>query len=48
MRVALRRFAAAASPVHALCPVTADTNMTIRDLPSLLALIVGMLLVLVA
>ena len=48
MRVALRRFTAAASPVHAICPVTVGTIMTIRDLSSLLALIVGMLLVLAA
>jgi hypothetical protein len=41
--------AATALPVHALSsPMTVDTNMTIRDLSSLLALVLGMLLVLAA
>jgi hypothetical protein len=47
--VALRRLAAAAYPVQAPhSPTTVDTNMTIRDLSSLLALVLGMLLVLAA
>jgi hypothetical protein len=40
--------ASTARPVHSPSPVTVNTNMTIRDLSSLLALIVGMLLVLAA
>jgi hypothetical protein len=45
----LRRLAAAAYAVQALLPlVTVHTTMTIRDLSSLLALAVGMLLVLAA
>jgi hypothetical protein len=45
----LRRLASAAHPVHACCSsMTVDTIMTIRDLSSLLALILGMLLVLAA
>jgi hypothetical protein len=48
-RVALRRLAGAACPVHPDTPsMTVDTNMTIRDLSSLLALVLGMLLVLAA
>jgi hypothetical protein len=48
-RVALRRVAAAAYAVQAHSPLmTVDTNMTIRDLSSLLALVLGMLLVLAA
>jgi hypothetical protein len=47
--VALRRLAGAAYPVHAHFPsMTVDTKMTFRDLSSLLALVVGMLLVLAA
>jgi hypothetical protein len=41
--------AAAAYAVQACSPLmTVDTNMTIRDLSSLLALVLGMLLVLAA
>jgi hypothetical protein len=41
--------AAAAYPVHARFPsMIVDTIMTIRDLSSLLALVLGMLLVLAA
>jgi hypothetical protein len=41
--------AAAAYAVQACLPLmTVDTNMTIRDLSSLLALVLGMLLVLAA
>jgi hypothetical protein len=41
--------AAAAYAVQApVLPMTVDTNMTIRDLSSLLALVLGMLLVLAA
>jgi hypothetical protein len=41
--------AATAYPVHALFSINdVDTNMTIRDLSSLLALVLGMLLVLAA
>jgi hypothetical protein len=47
--VALPRLARAAHPVHAcLLSMTVDTKMTIRDLSSLLALVLGMLLVLAA
>jgi hypothetical protein len=47
--VVLRRLAVAAYPVQARHPLmTVDTNMTIRDLSSLLALVLGMLLVLAA
>jgi hypothetical protein len=45
----LRRVAAAAYAVQArVLLMTVDTNMTIRDLSSLLALVLGMLLVLAA
>ena len=45
----LRRVAAAAYAVQAWdLLMTVDTNMTIRDLSSLLALVLGMLLVLAA
>jgi hypothetical protein len=50
-RAARRRVARAALPVHpqqTTSTVTADPNMTIRDLSSLLALVLGMLLVLAA
>jgi hypothetical protein len=47
--VVSRRLAGAAYPVQACRPpMTVDTNMTIRDLSSLLALVLGMLLVLAA
>jgi len=42
-------LAGAAYPVHARFPtMNVDTDMTIRDLSSLLALVLGMLLVLAA
>jgi len=49
-RGARRRVARAVLPVHPSgnYAVTADPNMTLRDLSSLLALILGMLLVLAA
>jgi hypothetical protein len=49
-RAAWRRVAGAALPVHPAVnyTVAVDPNMTIRDLSSLLALILGMLLVLAA
>ncbi len=48
MLVALRRLAGVALPVHAHGSVTEDVRMSVRDLSSLVALIVGMLLVLTA
>ena len=49
MLVALRRLADVALPVHAHTPISVGLlYMSVRDLSSLVALIVGMLLVLAA